>query len=284
MRSSVLSIFAVATVAAAEYAAVPLPPPAYPMDVPPTTPAVSHPVATSSYEAPKETHPPAVPEVHSSSTPAPEAPKETYHPSVPEILSNIPHPEAPKATYTPNVPEILTGIPHPTELPIPTPHLVSTVYETKEYTISSCPPAVTNCPYGHKTNTVLTYTKEGPHDTAPTPHASVPIEHPAVPTEYPAVPAEHPSVPAEHPSVPAEHPSVPAEHPAPYPTKPAGGSLVAPYPTYPATTIETKPYSSGYPTGGAPAPGNTTVPFSSGAVAKSASGLLMAAGLFAALF
>ncbi|KUJ14503.1 uncharacterized protein LY89DRAFT_671841 [Mollisia scopiformis] len=47
-----------------------------------------------------------------------------------------------------------------------TPWTTSTVYSTKEYTITSCPPEVTNCPVGSKTTTVITSTTSCPITTA----------------------------------------------------------------------------------------------------------------------
>jgi hypothetical protein len=47
--------------------------------------------------------------------------------------------------------------------PTPKPaYSTSTVYETKTYTISSCAPIITNCPYGSKTTEILSYTTKHP--------------------------------------------------------------------------------------------------------------------------
>jgi hypothetical protein len=57
-----------------------------------------------------------------------------------------------------------------------TPWTTSTIYTTKEYTITSCPPEVTNCPVSSKTSSVETYTTSCPVSS---------IESPPVTTETP---------------------------------------------------------------------------------------------------
>merc|ERR1711977_528569 len=76
--------------------------------------------------------------------------------------------EAPKPTY----PASSSSVPYTT----------STVYETKEYTITSCAPTVTDCPVGHKTSTIITKTPVCPVEETKTP------EGPSKPTYTPEVP------------------------------------------------------------------------------------------------
>lgn len=55
----------------------------------------------------------------------------------------------------------------PTKSHIPVPEITSTVTATSVYTVTSCPPTVTNCPVGHVTTEVVTaYTTYCPKPTA----------------------------------------------------------------------------------------------------------------------
>jgi hypothetical protein len=253
MKTSMISVLAIVAAAQAGYVVSP--------------PVEGYPVqSTSTYEAPKPTYP--------ASTSTYEAPKPTY-PASTETST-----EAPKPTY----PASSSAVPY----------ITSTVYETQEYTITSCAPTVTNCPVGQKTSTIVTKTTVCPVEATKTP--SVP-EYPTETPEGPSKPTYTPEVPVystktpEGPSKPTYTPEVPVyssktnEGPATYPTgKPSVSvPVVAPYPTYPASTVVTKPYSTGYPTGSYPAK-NTTVPYvTNGAASMKAGGLLMAVGLVAAL-
>merc|ERR1712098_75689 len=203
MRTSMISVLAVVAAAQAGYVAYPEG--GYPVE------------STSTYEAPKPTYP--------ASTSTYEAPKPTY-PASTEKTYETTSTEAPKPTY----PASSSSVPYTT----------STVYETKEYTITSCAPTVTDCPVGHKTSTIITKTTVCPVEETKTP------EGPSKPTYTPEVPV---------------YSTKTNEGPVEYPTgKPSVSVPVAPYPTYPASTVVTKPYSTGYPTGSYPAK-NTTVPY-----------------------
>merc|ERR1712098_1026135 len=135
-----------------------------------------------------------------------EAPKPTY----PASTSTT---EAPKPTY----PASSSSVPYTT----------STVYETKEYTITSCAPTVTDCPVGHKTSTIITKTTVCPVEETKTPEGpSKPTYTPEVPvysTKTPEAP-EYPTKTPEGPSKPTYTPEVPVystktnEGPVEYPT------------------------------------------------------------------
>merc|ERR1711887_510108 len=140
-----------------------------------------------------------------------------------------------------------------------------------------------------------TSTYEAPKPTYPASTSTYEAPKPTYPAstektyETTVCPVEETKTP-EGPSKPTYTPEVPVystkthEGPVEYPTgKPSVSVPVAPYPTYPASTVVTKPYSTGYPTGSYPAK-NTTVPYvTNGAASMKAGGLLMAVGLVAAL-
>ncbi|KAK0111860.1 hypothetical protein ONS96_001128 [Cadophora gregata f. sp. sojae] len=210
MKASMISVLAVVAAAQAGYVAYPE---GYPVE------------STSTYEAPKPTYP--------ASTSTYEAPKPTY-PASSEKVYETASTEAPKPTY-------------PASSSTAVPYTTSTVYETKEYTITSCAPTVTDCPVGHKTSTIITKTTVCPVEATKTPEApeypTKTPEAPEYPTKTPEAP-EHPTYTPEGPVKPTYTPEVPVystktnEGPVEYPTgKPSVSVPVAPYPTYPASTV-----------------------------------------------
>jgi hypothetical protein len=167
--------------------------------------------------------------------------------------------------------ETSSSVPTSTEAPWTT----STVYETVEYTITSCAPTVTNCPVGSKTTSVKTYTTSCPVETG---SGSGPTKSPYSPpaSSLPGGPVK-PTTSA--PTSPVTTAPVLATS---YVTTCVPTVITSVY-TVTAATV-TKPYSTGSPTGGYPVgPKNSTVPFTGGASAQKAGGLLMAVGLAAAL-
>jgi hypothetical protein len=188
---------------------------------------------------------------------------------------------------------------------------VSTVYETMEYTITSCAPTVTYCPVGHVTTTVKESTTLCPvtetHVPYPYPpkgnetyyHAPPPAETPYTTngnSGYPSSPVSMPvysTVTYETcvPTVITKVITVTAEGPkTDYPV-----SSEAPKPSYPAESpagcpggyncpAETTPYGTGAPV---PTGAYTTKPvdFTGSASTQRAGGLFLAVGLAAiALF
>jgi len=153
-------------------------------------------------------------------------------------------------------------VPTSTEAPWTT----STVYSTVEYTITSCAPTVTNCPVGSKTTSVITSTTVCPVETPSTaPISSIQPGGPITPTTAPTSPATTAPI-LSTVTISTCVPTV----------------ITSVYTVTAAPT--TKPYSTGSPTGGYPVgPKNSTVPFTGGASAQKAGGLLMAVGLAAAL-
>lgn len=202
-----------------------------------------------------------------------------------------------------------------TSPPKETPWTTSTVYQTTEYTITKCPPEVTNCPVGSKTSSVITYTTSCPvTETYPAsypytavpppvstnkPVESYPASYPASSKPYTVIPPpisvskpieSYPAsspvvsvitistcVPSYYTSVITVTPSAVPSYPASYPAGGCPGGKDCP-----ATT---KPYGStgtGYPA----APKNTStayVPITGGAGAVKVGGAMMAVGLVAAL-
>jgi len=143
------------------------------------------------------------------------------------------------------------------------------VYETKKYTITSCPAYVTDCPVGHVTSTVIATTTLCPVSPVK-PTGSV---YPVKPVEpvYPSKPAgsAYPVKPVEsvYPVKPVE-PVYPSKSPV----------AVCPGGAYCPTTVKNV-----YPTGGAPVPTtykpkNGTVVYEGAATAQRAGGLLLAVG------
>jgi len=186
------------------------------------------------------------------------------------------------------------------------PWTTSTVYATSVYTVTSCAPTVTNCPVGHVTTDIVSlYTTVCPvtaTETTPPPYpSSAPggSEHTAPPPSYPISQPGGVESSVSVPSYPISQPGGPVSSaPAPpsYPTSSPAGPILSTItistcvPTYITSVITVTPtvtptYSpSGAPSGGLPKPSsNSTIPFTGGASAKSAGGLLMAVGLVAAL-
>jgi hypothetical protein len=165
--------------------------------------------------------------------------------------------------------------PTPTPTPVYTEeYTVSTIYSTIEYTITACPPYVTNCPIGSKTTEVLTSTTICPSST------EVPYP-PKKETTYPAGPAVSAPVVPYYPSKPAPILST-AYITTCIPTVITSVYTVTETPAKP--TYPAKPYSTGSPSGNTyPPASNSTVYFTGGASAQKAGGLLMVVGLAAAL-
>jgi len=168
------------------------------------------------------------------------------------------------------------------------PYTTSTVYSTETLTISKCHPDVTNCPY---TTAPVTTIKSYPVSTTVCP----------VTTETPVVPPKSSGV-VPPPVYPTSLPGgVVSSAPAPPPysaSKPAGilstMTISTCVPTTYTSVITVTPSAASSPAGpvgtgsstssGYTAPkSNSTVPFTGGANAQKAGGLLMAVGLVAAL-
>jgi len=150
------------------------------------------------------------------------------------------------------------------------PWVTSTVYSTVEYTITSCAPTVTNCPVGSKTTSVITSTTVCPSGSP----SSAPYSPPA--SSQPGGP-----VISTAPTSPATTAPVLATS---YISTCVPTVITSVYTVTATSAPATKPYSTGSPTGGYPVgPKNSTVPFTGGASAQKAGGLLMAVGLAAAL-
>jgi len=152
----------------------------------------------------------------------------------------------------------------------------STIYQTVEYTILSCPPEVTNCPVGSKTYSVVpasTYVAAGAPAGSAAPYGSV-IPPPSA-SKAPAGAA----APYVAPSSPSPAPVLSVET----------ISTCVPtviYSTITVTPATAVPYSTGAPAGvAAAAPKNATATYAvtAGASAQKAGGLLMLVGLAAAL-
>lgn len=187
-------------------------------------------------------------------------------------------------------------------------YTTSTVYSTRVYTTTSCAATVTNCPAKPyvTTDIISLYTTVCPveaTETSPPKYPTKPATQ-AYPTSLPG--HEESSKPASQvypTSLPGhEESSKPA--PPSYPTSaPAGPapilstitiktcipttytSVITVTPSGVATYAPSAPVSPPtQPSGSIPKPPtNGTLPFTGGASAKSAGGLLMAVGLFAAL-
>jgi len=166
-----------------------------------------------------------------------------------------------------------------------TPWTTSTVYSTIEYTISKCPPEVTNCPVGSKTHSVSTYTTVCP---VTTPYSVVPPPYSVSSKPYTVIPPPVSVSSAPYTVVP---PPVSTSKPVlstitistcvpSYYTSVITVTPSAPAETYPATKYT--PVASGYPVG----PKNSTatyVPVTGGAASVKAGGLMAVVGLVAAL-
>jgi hypothetical protein len=170
-----------------------------------------------------------------------------------------------------------------------TPWTTSTIYTTKEYTITSCPPEVTNCPYGSKTSSVATYTTYCPVSTTLSPPVSTSTESgkPSGPATSapPAPPAPVLSTITISTCIPTYITSVVTVTAVANPVSTGSGYSCPGGSSCPETETNTytKPYSTGTPSTYPYAPKNSTVPFLGAASANKAGGLLMAVGLVAAL-
>ncbi|RSL41721.1 hypothetical protein CEP53_012590 [Fusarium sp. AF-6] len=149
----------------------------------------------------------------------------------------------------------------------PTQYTTSTVYTTKTYTITKCPPTVTDCPVGHvTTETIPVYTTVCPVETGkpvePKPHETKPVEPKPNPTE--------PGKPHEPlPTNPADCITKTQTYVYPHPTQP-GQSItktitytIPKEPSHNATAVNPPPhhtYNPPTPTGGAPIHPNGTKP------------------------
>ncbi|KAL2066815.1 hypothetical protein VTL71DRAFT_1239 [Oculimacula yallundae] len=168
-------------------------------------------------------------------------------------------------------------------------YTTATYTKTVEYTISSCKQEVVDCPY--KTKPVVTKTEEV--YTTVCPVSELPKVYKTVETVYPVEthPAYDPSKPVV--TYPVDKPGKPVEtHPVYDPSKPVvtypvdkPGKPVETHPAGPVYTIETypvgkpTPVQTYQPTGSSPA-----YPVFTGAAASNkVGGLLIAAGLAAAL-
>jgi hypothetical protein len=170
-----------------------------------------------------------------------------------------------------------------------TPWATSTIYTTKEYTITSCPPEVTNCPYGSKTSSVETYTTYCPVSTTLSPPVSTSTESgkPSGPatSASPAPPAPVLSTITITTCTPTYITSVVTVSAVATPVSTESGYGCPGSSSCPEaeTKTYTKPYSTGTPSTYPYAPKNSTVPFLGAASANKAGGLLMVVGLVAAL-
>jgi chitinase len=179
-----------------------------------------------------------------------------------------------------------------------TPWSTSTVYSTKEYTITSCPPEVTNCPIGSKTSTVITQTTScpvtevtsKPYTVIPPPYQTISKPYSVVPPPYSVVPPPvsystskpvlstitiSTCVPSYYTTVVTVSPSGTAGGNGGYPT-------VAPVCPGGANCPPAKPTGTGYPVG----PKNTTTPYipvTGGASGLKVGGLMAVVGVVAAL-
>lgn len=158
--------------------------------------------------------------------------------------------------YTTVCPVTETESSTPVATSTPAGYITSTVYTTTEYTITSCPPTVTNCPVGSKTKEVLTST-----------------------TVYATSSAQAAPTTSAAPTSPASSSAAALLSTVTYTTcVPTVITSV-----YTVTATPTKAYSTGASSGFPVGPKNTTVPFVGAASANKAGGLLLAVGLAAAL-
>jgi len=187
-------------------------------------------------------------------------------------------------TYTPTTAPVTTY----------TPWTTSTIYSTKEYTITACPPEVTNCPVGSKTTTVVTQITSCPVTTATSaPYTVVPppysVETSSAPYTVIPPPVSVSSAPYTVIPPPISASSSPVLSTMTISTcVPSYYTSVitvtgTPVPTYSVTKSYT-PVGTGYPTYPA-GPKNTTTPYVpvTGGASSVKVGALMAVGLVAAL-
>ncbi|KAE8443588.1 hypothetical protein EG329_001750 [Mollisiaceae sp. DMI_Dod_QoI] len=183
---------------------------------------------------------------------------------------------------------------------IETPWTTSTVYTTQEYTITSCPPEVTNCPVGSKTSTVLTLTTSCPV-VSTTPASSIYTLPPPVSTStWAAPPVSSWSKPAGLSSSPVLSTltistCVPSYITSVITVTASAAPSSSPVSSAPAAgcpggsecpSVTTKPYGVASSTGSFPVPPkNTTTPyvFTGGAGSIKVGGAMMAVGLVAAM-
>lgn len=139
-------------------------------------------------------------------------------------------------------------------------YTVSTIYETKVYTITSCAAYVTDCPVGHVTSTVVATTTLCPVSAYPTKPAESVYPVKPVGSVYPVKPVE------------SVYPTKPAE--AAYPSKaPVAG---CPGGAYCPSTVKTV-YGTAAPVTPYP-PKNSTIQYTGAGNAQRAGGLLLAVG------
>ncbi|KAH8651822.1 hypothetical protein BGZ60DRAFT_436405 [Tricladium varicosporioides] len=201
------------------------------------------------------------------------------------------------ATYPPAPPTTPVTKTLPPKGPV-----TSTYYSTAVYTVTSCAPTVTNCPYGSKTSTVYTSTvicndleKCGSKTLPPPVSTSVPVcpGGPNCPYTKSTTAGSLTTIP---PPVSTSVPYCPTAitsyitvtaYPCPgpncatntVPAVPATTPYVCPGSPYcPATTPATTAYGTGVSTGGKVYPTSTPVPFISGASAQKAGGFMVALG------
>jgi len=184
------------------------------------------------------------------------------------------------------------------------PWTTSTVYATSVYTITSCAATVTNCPEkGQVTTDIISlYTTVCPVTATETTPPKYPMSSAAgypmsSPAGYPMSSQAGPetSAPAAYPTQSAAGPETSAPAPPMSTYAPAGPilstmtiSTCIPTVITTVVTVTPSPTMNNAPTyapsGVLPKPPtNSTIPFTGGASAKSAGGLLMAVGLAAAL-
>lgn len=131
-----ISVLAAVAAVQAGYVAAPVE--GYPVESTSTyeAPKPTYPASTSTYEAPKPTYPAETEKVYpSESTTCTESVKPTYPAETAKVYpsESTTCTESPKPTYPASSSKVI-------------PYTTSIVYETKEYTITSCAPTVTNCP------------------------------------------------------------------------------------------------------------------------------------------
>jgi hypothetical protein len=171
-----------------------------------------------------------------------------------------------------------------------TPWITSIIYTTKEYTVSSCPPEVTNCPYGSKTSSIEAYTTYCPVSTTLSPPVSTSTESgkPSglAASAPPAPPTPVLSTITISTCIRSYITSVVTITAVATPVSTGSGYGCSGGPSCPETEIKTytKPYSTGTSSTYPYSPKNSTVTFLGAASVNKAGSLLMAIGLVAALF
>ncbi|KAF9774603.1 hypothetical protein IL306_007370 [Fusarium sp. DS 682] len=150
------------------------------------------------------------------------------------------HYENPHVSFT-------TVYTHPANVTKPTEYTTSTIYSTKTYTITQCPPTVVDCPIGHVTTETIavstTVCPVYPNPTEPKPHEPVPT-HPGqgVITKTQTYAYPHPTNPGQSVTKTITY-TVPKDH------------------GHNATAVNPPPHTyHPAPTGGAPVYHNGTTP------------------------